>query len=74
MIKNYKLEELKGCPICGGDAVLSEITLKSGKSNWYVGCDADGCCIIDRAFRSREAAIKAWNTRAGEEQTGENNG
>ena len=56
------------CPFCGGvDIVISEwpITI----SGWYVLCKTCGANINDHAYtgaplKTKEAAIKAWNTRA----------
>lgn len=66
----YAVEpELKPCPFCGGEAVIEEQPLGHGKIycagldcpiHSMVGYGKGGHC------KTREAAIAAWNRRAGE--------
>lgn len=56
--------ELEPCPFCGGEATF--VDAGSGL-NYYVGCADDSCCgfaEVGWAFKTREEAVAAWNTRA----------
>lgn len=54
--------ELKPCPFCGGEAVIT--SAKAAPLHW-VGCEV--CEIESRCFTTREAAILYWNTRPAED-------
>ncbi|MBE5792436.1 MAG: restriction alleviation protein, Lar family [Clostridiales bacterium] len=70
------MEKLKPCPFCGGEAKLqTDIRYPrpkcDAKTAYEVVCQTWGCIIgfVDERYRlSKDEAIKAWNTRAGEEQ------
>lgn len=64
------MEELKPCPFCGGEALINTV------SNIYlemysVSCSGEkdsGCrCLTNQWEEAKEEAIKAWNTRKGEQ-------
>lgn len=52
-------DELLPCPFCGKEANVSECQGRDDR--FYVWCD--GCCCTVM-YRSRQAAIDAWNTRS----------
>lgn len=57
-------DELKPCPFCGGEAKIE----RYDSSLTYVKC-ANSKCPVDpctMSCRSREQAIKIWNTRFNE--------
>ena len=65
-------EELKPCPFCGGEAIMKEID-----APWiYIACHN---CMKQISFmvqaqddkETEKLAIKAWNTRVGEECNGD---
>ncbi len=55
-------EKLKPCPFCLGKAVLGS----NDKGHW-AGCVNSECFVQTRAFYTEEEAVKAWNTRAADE-------
>lgn len=53
-----KMEELKKCPFCGGEAKIV------GYSLFWIVCEE---CLAETAgFATKEEAIKAWNRRVEE--------
>ena len=63
------MPELKPCPFCGGEALVSEFIGHSFRS-YSVGCKE--CKTLMKYVDSKEAAIKAWNTRAYEDKNNAN--
>ena len=59
------LDELKPCPFCGGKA---HFIFDHNREYLYVGCN--NCRIKLGGFnpRTKDKAIKCWNTRKGENQ------
>lgn len=62
MIKNREqiADELKPCPFCGKKALL--IPLEHYRE-WFVACSSRYCVEQKHAYKSKRAAIKAWNKR-----------
>lgn len=52
-------EKLKPCPFCGGPAFLWD--LKPTYKEYYIQCQK--CRIEQKLYKSRAAAINAWNRR-----------
>ena len=50
------MSELKPCPFCGGEAVLSIVA-----PCYWVSCS--DCCAETHTLESEKEAIQAWNTR-----------
>ena len=68
MLKDYKDDNLKPCPFCGAEAIISKFTSPStGVEKWYVGCSKEDCCDIERHFKTKEQAMAEWNSRSTEE-------
>lgn len=71
--------KLKPCPFCGSDAELkTDIRyprhMRQPKRAYEVFCTNYDCIIggvDDRYYTNKEKAIKAWNRRASNENTGE---
>ena len=61
-----KLVDLKPCPFCGGEADVIEHLFHGLDSSYGLQCKK---CEAEtyQFYRSEEKAIKAWNSRAGEE-------
>jgi hypothetical protein len=65
-------EELKPCPFCGYEPLVSsyEYHLPSGAvygTQWKVECMDDNCPaqpVVDWHYFTREEAVDAWNRRA----------
>ena len=61
------MENLKKCPFCGGDAIRHD------NGRWFqIGCGSVLSCKVRPKtdhYSNEEAAIQAWNRRAGDEQT-----
>ena len=60
-------EDAKTCPWCGSEAEVYQI-----EGRWVVRCTSDensNCPVIPYSwtFATKEGAIKAWNTRVGDE-------
>lgn len=64
-------EELLACPFCGPGNSMVDPWFDDVSSRWAVGCGRCGASSgrSVHAEGSKEAAIKAWNTRAGFAQT-----
>ena len=60
------MSELKSCPFCGGEGIIWPFR----EHPFYLAICKDGCGCQLGDFKTREEAIKAWNTRA--ERTCEN--
>lgn len=61
------MTELKNCPFCGMEPVVSEHVPKvHGIMQWMITCENSHCNFNPSAhgFSSSDYAIKAWNTRA----------
>lgn len=57
MKKDNKTEELLSCPFCGGNAELVN-------DDTLVSCVDDDCPMSGSwSYKTKESAIKAWNTR-----------
>lgn len=57
-MQEKKMEELKKCPFCGGEAKIV------GYSLFWIVCEE---CLTETAgFATKEEAIKAWNRRVEE--------
>ena len=56
------MTNLKPCPFCGGEAVLTKIL----NNFWMPQCRNNLCMAGDEPndYDRKEQAIKAWNTRA----------
>jgi hypothetical protein len=54
-----KVEDLKPCPFCGGNAKLNYLNTIS---SYAVDCEND-CCTLNQPELTREQAIKLWNKR-----------
>ena len=62
------MSELKPCPFCGGEVVLSSLEYHDKDNDTYYGVDClnyecVACGNIPR-FTRKEDAINAWNRRA----------
>jgi Lar family restriction alleviation protein len=55
-------DELKACPFCGGAPRAENDPFESASGSWYVTCDP--CGLVVPHYTTRDAAAKAWNTRA----------
>lgn len=73
------MTELKPCPFCGGEAVVTDcvyhLKCEDGgvydKKGWTVGCRTVGCRgWFNRSINTEAEAIAAWNTRAAYEIDG----
>ena len=68
-----RMNELRECPFCGSDArvEMTGTTIENGEEydDYTVECTNREClCFLGVGlFRSREAAIKAWNRRANDD-------
>jgi Lar family restriction alleviation protein len=51
-----RMDKLKPCPFCGGEAVLKQIS-----DRWTVHCSQH--CAGTRIFNDKQKAIDAWNRR-----------
>lgn len=67
------MSELKPCPFCGGDADWYISTadamislLGEPSENNFIQCDGE-CGANTAIYKTKEQAIKAWNTRAKED-------
>ena len=63
------MSDLKPCPFCGGEAKYRDVTsgvVGDGEWHW-AGCDNSMCKEADDLWKTKEEAIKAWNTRANTE-------
>lgn len=52
---------LKGCPFCGGPALLTSVVVARGMKH-RISCRRKGCVRIYRADRTKLVAF--WNKRA----------
>lgn len=63
------MSELKPCPFCGWEAMLEQARVRKGYESSVVCC---GCLVYmptityDTQEEADEAAIEAWNRRAGD--------
>jgi len=67
------MSELKPCPFCGGEAMLTEYEYKTDKFIYHVCCankfsDGSFCLGQGGARMAAESAIEAWNGRVTNEQ------
>lgn len=62
------MDNLKPCPFCGGEAVISLNGDKPGYRGTMVMCGNCGArtkfFTISTEYGSTEEAVKAWNTRS----------
>lgn len=68
------MTELKPCPFCGGEAIINTIGshkhaiatfMPDYSGGTFIECTKCSCAIAEE---SDDAAIKAWNRRAGEQE------
>ena len=63
------MEELKSCPFCGNNGHI-DVCDGLGSDSYYPQCGTEKCVgnngWVD--FPTEEEAIKAWNTRAKEQE------
>ena len=64
-----EFRKLKACPFCGADGVVfhdssivAETGEKYGERLWFVWCTECSALVCDK---TENAAIEAWNRRAG---------
>ena len=59
---------LKPCPFCGGEAEIIEHLFYNQSPVYGIKCKR---CLAEtyQFFKSREKVVKAWNRRAGEEDS-----
>ena len=62
-----KMDDLKPCPFCGGRGYFPLAADGQAQAVYCAGNDGKCCGINGPVHRSKQAAIDAWNTRAGEE-------
>ena len=55
-------ENLKRCPFCGGEASLVD----GSDSGVFAGCS--NCCSCTEFFKTKNEALKAWNSRPLEDE------
>ena len=55
-------ENLKRCPFCGGEASLVD----GSDSGVFAGCS--NCCSCTEFFKTKNEALKAWNSRPIEDE------
>ena len=63
------MAELKPCPFCGETSIYVERTIAHTMTGYLykVRCgNIPYCAVIQSGFYSEEAAIEAWNRRAGD--------
>lgn len=58
-------EKLKSCPFCPGEAAIVNFKPHQPEGYWQVMCRK--CGIKTRYHQGKYDAVKAWNTRAGDE-------
>ena len=58
--------ELKPCPFCGRDPVVEVLESYGCMKDYYVSC-VWNCVEQKHLYKSRAAAIKAWNRRKGKD-------
>lgn len=60
-------DELKRCPFCGGEAVVSSFG-REGDEHFWIECSNAFCPVSPETceFGSEADAIAAWNRRVGE--------
>ena len=64
-----KMEKLKPCPFCGGEAVLEDLGGCEMSGRFFVRCSK--CDIAqDNLWATKQTAIKRWNRRAGRSSDG----
>ena len=51
------MDQIAACPFCGGH---KQTPKNSGRWGWFVSCQ---CHAVGPNALTKEAAIKAWNTR-----------
>jgi len=56
-------DELKACPFCGGEAILSAAENNFREDNKYrIFCH--DCGVLTKTYYDKELAIMKWNARA----------
>lgn len=60
---NTRQEELKPCPFCGGDAIMTG----GPDCGWVIECEK----VCTSHIQSESTAIAAWNTRSGDSGMGD---
>ena len=56
------MKTLKGCPICGADAVFEDVGNCNGDTLWTVKCTKCGTALF-RSFTQKSVAMNMWNDR-----------
>lgn len=64
-------EELKPCPFCGGEACIQRHEFIGYTDTFGVVC-LDCCAETRQFFTHKKVAVRAWNRRASDEQSGGN--
>ena len=60
------MEQIKACPFCGREAKLIDCDIYP---QWFIRCTYKFCCVEQaHCYATKQAAIKAWNRRAGNER------
>lgn len=62
------MAELLPCPFCGKEATIQELKIGPHyvrKDKYRVKCAHCPCSFAFMFFKTREEAVKAWNTRKG---------
>ena len=57
------MNDLKKCPFCGR---APQLNFLEDYGDYYVSCRSRTCVEQKHCYRSKSAAIKAWNRRAKE--------
>ena len=56
--------EFRTCPFCDGDEIMIERVAPEYVTSGYYYCRCQDCGSQGETCKTREQAIKAWNTRA----------
>jgi hypothetical protein len=68
-MNDYKEEKLLPCPLCGGEAAITEniCRAKNAERKYHAACNNYGCDLyggLKTWHRFKSDAIDAWNKRA----------
>lgn len=58
------MDNLKPCPICGGEAVLEEKAM-----GYSISCRKAYCVVFQMQRTDKASTILAWNTRSDDQRT-----
>lgn len=56
------MKTLKGCPICGADAVFEDVGSYNGNTLWTVKCTKCGATLMNESVQ-KDFVTKEWNLR-----------